>query len=85
LPVNLRPAVEVARPPKTLIWSVRLLGTAGRHAFYLEPRPNGTLVRERLNLDGGGLTLLRLLRFDRALAVSIHDNLRGLRRLAERG
>lgn len=84
LPVTLRPRVEIAQAPKTLHWVTRRLGVSGRHAFYLEPRRNGTSVLRREVLSGPGLPLFRLLRLDHSTAVMFRESLRALKKLAER-
>jgi len=85
LTFTLRPTVEVASENRTLIWVGRSLGVTGRHAFYLEARPNGTYVRQRESFSGGGLFLFQLLRLERATSRMFKENLRGLKRIAERG
>jgi hypothetical protein len=84
LPYRMRSEVEVAQPPRTLILRTSSFGTRARHAFYLEARANGTQVRERATYEGN-LALFRLLRRDVAAARMFHQNLRGLKRAAERG
>ena len=84
VPYTVRAEVEVAQPGRALIWRATTFGTRGRHAFYLEPRPNGTRVRESGTYEGN-LLLFRLLRRDVATAKMFHGNLRGLKRAAERG
>jgi uncharacterized protein YndB with AHSA1/START domain len=78
------PKVEAATPPRSLVWSGTGAGLTGRHAFYLDARPNGTFVRQQESFSGPGLFVFRLLRLDRATQRMFHDNLRGLKRLAER-
>jgi uncharacterized protein YndB with AHSA1/START domain len=85
IPIRYRPVVEVATPNRALIWSAPGGGMTTRHAFYLEPKPNGTLVRQRQDLSGWGLLPFRLLRLHHATRRMLHDNLRGLKKLAERG
>jgi hypothetical protein len=83
-PITLRPTVEVAQPNRALLWVGRGMGVTGRHAFYLEPKANGTQVRQRETFEGWGVPLFRLLRFEHATAVMFKQNLKGLRRMAER-
>ena len=85
VPFTVRATVEIAQPPRALLWIGKAFGVTARHAFYLEAKPNGTRVRERETFDGGGLLLFRLLRFEHATAVMFKQNLRGLKRMAERG
>lgn len=84
--VNLTFSVEVeaATPPKTLLWVGRGGGVTGRHAFYLEPRPNGTFVRQQERFAGPGVALFRLAGFHRASRRMFQQNLKGLKRAAER-
>lgn len=74
--------VEVANPPRSLIWSNRGL-VAARHAWFLEERDEGTRVIHRLTLDGLGAVGLRLLRQPPALADNFRRSLRSLKRLVE--
>ena len=83
-PITFRPTVEVAQPNRALLWVGRGLGVTSRHAFYLEPKPNGTEVRQRETIEGWGVPLFRLLRLQHATAVMFKQNLRGLRKMAER-
>ena len=71
LPLTLRPTVEVAQPGKTLLWVGTGLGVTGRHAFYLEPRPNGTWIRQRETFEGWGIALFRLFRLDHATVFQV--------------
>jgi hypothetical protein len=84
LPWTARAEAEVVQRERALLLRYVTLGTTLRLGFYLDARPNGTAVRERLAGEGS-LLLYRLLRRDLAAAKSIHDNLRGLKRAAERG
>lgn len=84
LTMKLKPKVDAATPPKTLVWTGRGAGVTGRHAFYLETRPNGTFVRQQESFDGPGVLLFRLLGLDRSTRRMFQANLRGLKRLAER-
>jgi uncharacterized protein YndB with AHSA1/START domain len=79
-----RPKVDAATPPKSLVWTGRSAGVIGRHAFYLDPKPSGTFVRQQQTFHGPGLVIYRLLRLDRAAQRMFHANLRGLKRFAER-
>ena len=85
LQTKFRPKVDAATPPKHLVWTGRGAGVTGRHAFYLDAKPNGTFVRQQEKFDGPGVVLFRLLRLDRATRTMFQKNLRGLKRLAERG
>ncbi|MGE0639566.1 MAG: SRPBCC domain-containing protein [Thermoanaerobaculia bacterium] len=80
-----RTRVNAATTGKTLVWTGQGAGVTGVHAFYLDPRPNGTSVRQQERFSGAGVLLFRLLRFDRATAAMFRANLRGLKRMAERG
>jgi hypothetical protein len=82
--MRVRPTVEVASPARALIWRGTSAGLTGRHAFYLDAKPNGTLVRQREEFSGWGLVPFRLLRLDVATRRMFRDNLRGLKKLAER-
>ena len=83
-PITFRPTVEVAQPNRALLWVGRGMGVTSRHAFYLEPKPNGTEVRQRETFEGWGVPLFRLLRLQHATATMFKQNLRGLRKMAER-
>lgn len=85
LPTKLNARIEAATPPKILVWTAANVGLTERHAFYLDARPNGTFVREQQNLAGALLPIFRLLRLDRATRRMFQANLRGLKRLVERG
>ena len=85
LNTRFRPRVNAATAPKHLVWTGRGAGVTGLHVFFLDPKPNGTFVRQIENFDGPGLLLFRLLRFDHATRRMFKANLRGLKRLAERG
>lgn len=76
--------VEVATPPRALILAGQGAGMAIRHSFFFETRPAGTLVRERQELSGWGLAPFRLLRQEVATGARLRENLKGLKRLAER-
>ncbi len=76
--------VEAATAPRALIWTASGAGVTGRHAFYLDAKPNGTFVREQESFSGAGVLLFRLLRFDAASRRMFQQNLRGLKRIAER-
>jgi uncharacterized protein YndB with AHSA1/START domain len=82
--IRFQARVEVATPPRALIWLALGAGLSARHAFYLEARPSGTLVRQRQDLSGWGLLPFRLLRLDVATRRMFRDSLKGLKRLAER-
>jgi hypothetical protein len=84
LQTKLWPRVDAATPPKLLVWTGRGFGLTGRHAFYLDAKPNGTFVRQQEGFDGPGLVLFRILLLDRATRKMFQANLRGLKRLAER-
>jgi hypothetical protein len=81
---KVRPRVDAATPPKALHWTGRGAGVTGRHAFYLEAKPAGTFVRQKETFEGAGVVIFRLLLLDRATKRMFHDNLRGLKRFAER-
>lgn len=76
--------VEAATPPRSLLWVGKVAGLTGRHAFYLDARPNGTFVRQQEDFSGPGLLFFRLGRFDAATRRMFQQNLRGLKRMAER-
>jgi len=77
--------VEAATPPRTLLWEASGGGVTGRHAFYLDARPNGTFVRQQESFTGAGVLFFRLARFDAASRRMFQQNLRGLKRICERG
>lgn len=85
LSFTFEPVVEVARPGRALIWKGTGGGVSGRHAFYLEARPNGTKVTQREEFEGPLLPLFVLLGQARATRRMFRDNLKGLKRFAERG
>ena len=85
LNLKFRPRVAAASVDKSLVWSGRSAGVVGRHAFYLEAKPNGTFVRQQESFHGGGVLFYRLLRLDRATQRMFRANLKGLKRMAERG
>ncbi len=76
--------VEAATPQRQLIWTGRGGGLSGRHAFYLDAKPNGTFVRQQETLTGAGVLLFRLLRLDVASRRMFQGSLRGLKRIVER-
>lgn len=80
----LAPRVEIATPGRALVWVGRGAGLTGRHAFYLDAQPNGTLVRQHESFSGPGLLLFRLLRLDVSTRRMFRANLKGLKRAAER-
>lgn len=84
LTVRFNAKVEAATVPRSLIWSASGGGVTGRHAFYLEARPNGTFVRQHEQFSGPGLILFRLARFGVASRRMFQQNLRGLKKVAER-
>jgi len=85
LTLTFDPVIEVLRPGRALIWTGTGGGVRGRHAFYLEARANGTLVRQREDFSGPGLALFLLLGQAPATRRMFRDSLKGLRRCAERG
>jgi hypothetical protein len=76
--------IEAATANRSLAWVGKSGGVTGRHAFYLDARPNGTFVRQQENFSGPGVLLFRLVRFDAATRRMFKQNLRGLKRAAER-
>jgi hypothetical protein len=84
LTVQFTARIEAATPQRALIWVGRGSGVTGRHAFYLDARPNGTFVRQQESWSGAGLLFFRLARFDAASRRMFQQNLRGLKKLAER-
>lgn len=84
LTLKLKARVETATPQRALLWVSKGGGLAGRHAFYLDVKPNGTFVRQRATFSGAGALLFRLLRLDVATRRMFQRNLRGLKRFVER-
>ncbi len=82
--LKFKPRVEAATPGKHLIWVGQGGGVTGRHAFYLDRRPDGTLVRQQETFSGPGVLVMRLLGQVEATRRMFRDNLKGLKRLAER-
>jgi len=82
---TLRPVIEVARPPRTLISRARAFGVTARHTLDVEARAEGCLVRERVRLEGPGLFAFRLLGFAPATKAMLAESLKLLRKLVERG
>ncbi len=76
--------VEAVTPPRSLLWAGSGAGVTVRHAFYLDAKPNGTFVRQVEDFSGPGLLFFRLGRFDAATRRMFKENLRGLKRMAER-
>lgn len=76
--------VEAATAPRSLLWVASGGGFSGRHAFHLDARPNGTFVRQHESFAGPGVILFRLARFDAATRRMFQQNLKGLKRMAER-
>ncbi|MEO8276803.1 MAG: SRPBCC family protein [Thermoanaerobaculia bacterium] len=76
--------VEACTAQRSLLWVGKGGGLTGRHAFYLDAKPNGTWVRQRENFSGPGVLLFRLLRLDVASRRMFKGNLKGLKRMAER-
>jgi uncharacterized protein YndB with AHSA1/START domain len=85
LTFTFEPLVNVVQPGRALIWTGTGAGVTGRHAFFLEARPNGTLVRQREDFSGPGLALFLLLAQVPVTRRMFQRNLRGLKRFAERG
>lgn len=83
-PMRFHSRVDVATENRALIWTGRGGGVTGRHAFYLEAKPAGTLVRQREDFEGWALPLYLLLGTERATRRMFKENLRGLKKLAER-
>jgi hypothetical protein len=84
VPVTHRATVDVAQPGKALLWIDRALGVERRHAFYVEPGGWGTLVRERATFEGWNGLAARLLGRAPATSLLFRENLKGLRKAAER-
>ena len=84
LTLKFKARVEAATSPRSLLWVASGGGVTGRHAFYLDAKPSGTFVRQQERLSGPGLLLFRLARFDAASRRMFQQNLRGLKRIAER-
>ena len=84
LTLKLQARVETATPQRALLWVSTGGGPAGRHAFFLDAKPNGTFVRQRATFSGAGALLFRLLRLDVATRRMSQRSLRGLKRIAER-
>lgn len=76
--------VEAATPLRALLWVAKGGGVTGRHAFHLDAKPNGTFVRQHESFTGVGVLFFRLARFDAASRRMFQQNLRGLKRIAER-
>lgn len=85
LTMTFRPLVDVCQPGRALIWTGRGGGVVGRHAFYLEAHAGGTRVRQREEFSGPGVALMLLLGQIGATRRMFRDNLKGLKRFAERG
>lgn len=83
LTLRFRPRVEAATPGRHLIWVGRSAGVTGRHAFYLDRRPDGTLVRQHESFHGPGVLVLRLFGQAAATRRMFRESLKGLKRLAE--
>ena len=77
--------VEATTPLRTLLWEASGGGVTGRHAFYLDARPNGTFVRQQESFTGAGVLFFRLARLDAASRRMFQQNPRGLKRVCERG
>jgi len=85
LTLTVRPVVDVCQPGRALIWTGTSAGVRGRHSFFLEAVPGGTMVRQREELSGPGFVFMTLLGQLHATRRMFRDNLKGLKRLAERG
>lgn len=85
LTMTFRPVVDVFQPGRALIWTGNGLGVRGRHSFFLEAVPGGTRLRQREELSGPGLVLMALLGQLHATRRMFRENLKGLKRVAERG
>jgi carbon monoxide dehydrogenase subunit G len=84
LPINWHAKVEVMQPNRALMLDGHGFGVRGRHAFYLEEKRNGTQVREREAFEGWGLIPFQLLGLAHGTSVMFKENLKGLRKMAER-
>ncbi|MEO8196349.1 MAG: SRPBCC family protein [Thermoanaerobaculia bacterium] len=76
--------VEAATTSRALLWVGKGGGVTGRHAFHLDAKPNGTFVRQHESFSGPGVLFFRLARLDTASRRMFRQNLRGLKRIAER-
>lgn len=85
LTLTFAPVVEVLQPGRALIWAGTGGGVTGRHAFFLEARAGGTFVRQREDFSGPGVALFLLLGQAGATRRMFRENLKGLKRFAERG
>jgi hypothetical protein len=84
LAVKIDARVHTVTPQRTLLWEGQGAGVTGRHAFYLDAKPNGTFVRQRESFSGPGVLLFRLARLDVLTRKMFQKNLKGLKRIAER-
>lgn len=84
LRATLVPRVVLAGEGKTLSWEARWAGVPLRQEWFLDPKPDGCRVTARLRFEGPGATVLRLLRLERGWDLMQHEQVRGLKRVAER-
>lgn len=83
-PLRFRARVEAATADRFLLWASQGAGLRVQHAWHLEARAGGTFVRQQLTLAGPGLWLLYGLGQVGPLRRMLRDNLRGMKKLAER-
>jgi hypothetical protein len=81
---TLAPRVTLAAEGKALTWEARWAGVPVKQEWFLDQKPEGCRATVRLQLVGTGGTLLRLVRLDRRWLLMIDEQLRGLKRIAER-
>jgi uncharacterized protein YndB with AHSA1/START domain len=84
LRVTLVPQVVLAGEGKTLAWQTRWAGVPLRQEWFLDAKPEGCRATARLRFDGPGAAVLRWLRLGRGWETMLHEQVRGLKRVAER-
>lgn len=82
--LTFRPTVDLYTEQRTLSLTHRTVFFACTAAWYLQPREDGTRVTVRAVLAGPAAFLLRLLRRDAIVRLTLHSQLRGLKKVAER-
>ena len=84
LTTTLVPRVSLAAEPKALAWESRWAGVPLHAEWFLDSKPDGSRATARLRFAGVGGSLLGALRFGRMWERLLQEQLRGLKRVAER-
>jgi uncharacterized protein YndB with AHSA1/START domain len=81
---TITPRVVLCAEGKALTWDARWLGVPLHQEWFLEPRQDGCRVVLRNRFRGAGTLVLRLFRLHHAWDRMSGEQVRGLKRVAER-